>query len=177
MKYKYKNKQPKVADSSFIAPGARVVGEVELREETSIWYNASLRADLNKMILKEGSNIQENSALHVDTEYPLLIGKNVTVGHNATIHGCIIKNNCLIGMGAIILNNALINENSIIAAGSLVTEGKEFPPGSLIMGSPAKVVRELSKEEIKGIKDSAKHYIKLGREHKKSLKSTTPPKS
>jgi carbonic anhydrase/acetyltransferase-like protein (isoleucine patch superfamily) len=170
MIHKYKNKKPKISDSSFVAPGAQVVGDVELKGKTSIWYNTSLRADLNKIILGEGTNIQDNSALHVDSDQPLIIGKNVTVGHNATIHGCKVEDNCLIGMGAILLNDALIKANSIVAAGSLVTEKSEFPPKSLIMGSPAKVVRKLSEEEIKSITKNAKHYIKLASEHKDSLK-------
>ncbi|HKL13775.1 MAG TPA: gamma carbonic anhydrase family protein [Halanaerobiales bacterium] len=170
MIYKFKNSKPKVNETAFIAPGARVIGNVKLKENTSIWYNAVLRSDLNQMILGKGTNIQENSALHVDTDKPLNVGDYVTVGHNATVHGCTVKNNCLIGMGAVILNGAVINENSIVAAGSLVTENKEFPPGSLIMGSPAKVVRELSKEEIASIQESAEHYMELAQAHKNSLR-------
>ena len=170
MIYQFKNNKPKVDDTAFIAPGAKIVGNVELKENTSIWYNAVLRADLNQMVLGKGTNIQENSALHVDTDKPLYIGDYVTVGHSATVHGCTVKNNCLIGMGAVLLNNTVINENSIVAAGSLVTENKEFPAGSLIMGSPAKVVRELTEKEIKSIQESAEHYMKLAQEHKESLK-------
>ncbi|MCF8008246.1 MAG: gamma carbonic anhydrase family protein [Halanaerobiales bacterium] len=170
MIFKYKNKKPNIDPSSFLAPGVKIVGDIELKENVSIWYNTSLRADLNKMVIGVGSNIQENSALHVDTDQPLIIGENVTVGHNATIHGCKIKENCLIGMGAILLNGSIINKNSMVAAGSLVTENKEFPPESLIMGSPAKVVRKLTEQEIKQITKSAKHYIKLAYDHKDSLK-------
>lgn len=170
MIYKYKDIKPEVDETSFIAPGAKLIGNVELKENTSIWYNTVLRSDLNKTTLGKGSNIQENSALHVDTEKPLNIGDYVTVGHNATIHGCTIKDNCLIGMGTTILNGAVINENSIVAAGSLVTENAEFPPGSLIMGTPAKVIRDLTQDEIKEIQESAVHYISLAKEHKKSLK-------
>ena len=169
MIYEFKNNKPEVDETSFIAPGARVIGKVKLKEYTSIWYNAVLRSDLNQMVLGKGTNIQENSALHVDTDKPLHIGDYVTVGHSATIHGCTVKDNCLIGMGAVILNNAVINENSMVAAGSLVTENKEFPPNSLIMGSPAKVVRELTEEEIASIKESAEHYMELAKEHKNSL--------
>lgn len=170
MLFKYKNKKPIVDPSSFIAPGVKLVGDIELKENVSIWYNTSLRADLNKIVIGVGSNIQENSALHVDTNQPLIIGDNVTIGHNATIHGCEIKDNCLIGMGAILLNGSVINQNSMVAAGSLVTENKEFPPKSLIMGSPAKVVRKLTEQEIKQITESANHYIKLANDHKDSLK-------
>ncbi len=170
MIHKYKDHKPKIADSSFIAPGAQVVGNVEMKAKTSIWYNSSLRADLNKIILGKGTNIQDNSALHVDTKQPLIIGENVTVGHNATIHGCEIENNCLIGMGAILLNDAHIKENSIVAAGSLVTENSEFPPNSLIMGTPAKVIRKLTEKEIKSIKENADHYIQLASEHKNGLR-------
>lgn len=170
MLYKYKNIKPEVDETSFIAPGAKLIGNVELKENTSIWYNTVLRSDLNKTTLGKGTNIQENSALHVDTDEPLNIGDYVTVGHNATIHGCTIKDNCLIGMGAIILNGAVINKNSIVAAGSLVTENAEFPPGSLIMGTPAKVIRDLTKDEIEEIQESADHYISLAKEHKNSLK-------
>lgn len=170
MIYQFKNNKPEVDNTSFIAPGARVIGNVKLKENTSIWYNAVLRADLNHMVLGKGTNIQENSSLHVDTDKPLYIGDYVTVGHSATVHGCIIKNNCLIGMGAVILNNAVVKENSIVAAGSLITENKDFPAGSLIMGSPAKVVRELTKKEIDSIQNSAEHYMHLAKEHKESLK-------
>lgn len=170
MIHKYKDYKPKIAESSFIAPGAQVVGNVELKEKSSIWYNTSLRADLNKIILGKGTNIQDNSALHVDTKEPLIIGENVTVGHNATIHGCKIEDNCLIGMGAILLNDALIRENSIVAAGSTVTENSEFPPNSLIMGTPAKFVRKLTEKEIISITENAEHYIQLASEHKESLK-------
>ncbi|MGM0445107.1 MAG: gamma carbonic anhydrase family protein [Bacillota bacterium] len=170
MIHKYKNHEPIISDSSFVAPGAQVVGNVELKEKTSIWYNSSLRADLNKIILGKGTNVQDNSALHVDSDQPLIIGENVTVGHNATIHGCKIEDNCLIGMGAILLNDAVIKANSIVAAGSLVTENSEFPPTSLIMGSPAKVVRKLTAEEINSITQNAEHYTKLAKEHKDSLK-------
>ena len=170
MNYEYKNIKPDVDDSAFIAPGAKIIGNAILKENVSIWYNTVLRSDLNKMVLGKNTNIQESSVLHVDTDKPLFIGDNVTVGHSATIHGCTVKDNCLIGMGATILNNAVINENSIVAAGSLVTENKEFPPGSLIMGSPAKIVRKLSEEEIKDIEEHAKHYVELAQEHKNSLK-------
>ena len=122
---------------------------------------------MNKIVVGANTNIQENSVVHVDTNSPCIIGKNVTIGHGAIIHGCSISDNVLVGMGSIILNNAKIGKNTIIGAGSLVTQGKSFPDGVLILGNPAKVVRELTDDEIKNIKKSADNYVNLSKRYKK----------
>ena len=163
----YKN--PEIDKTAFIAPGAKIIGDVIIKKDASIWYNAVLRGDIDKITIGENTNIQENSSLHVDHNAPLEIGNNVTAGHGVILHGCKINDNCLIGMGATILNNAVIGKNSIIGANALVTEGKEIPPNSLIIGVPGKVIRELKPGEIEKIKNSAEHYIELARDHKQAL--------
>ncbi len=161
-----RNKKLNINKSAFIAENAMVVGEVTIGENSSIWYSAVVRGDLEKIVIGDNTNIQENSTVHNDEGFPISIGNNVTVGHNCVIHGCTINNNSLIGMGSIILNGAKIGENTIIGAGSLVTKNKEIPSGVLCMGSPAKVIRELTEEEIKSLKESADHYRKLSDIHK-----------
>ena len=161
-----RNKKLNINKSAFIAENAMVVGEVTIGENSSIWYSAVVRGDLEKIVIGDNTNIQENSTVHNDEGFPISIVNNVTVGHNCVIHGCTINNNSLIGMGSIILNGAKIGENTIIGAGSLVTKNKEIPSGVLCMGSPAKVIRELTEEEIKSLKESADHYRKLSDIHK-----------
>lgn len=143
----------------FIADTASVYGKVEMKENVNIWFNVAIRGDINTVFIDEGTNVQDGSILHVDTTHPLTIGKYVTIGHACIIHGCTIEDNVIIGMGATILNGAIIGENSIVGANSLVTQNKVFPPGMLIMGSPAKVVRPLTKKEIEGIRQNADMYI------------------
>ena len=126
-----------------------------------------LRGDMNNIIIGENTNIQENSVVHVDINSPCIIGKNVTIGHGTIIHGCSISDNVLVGMGSIILNNAKIGKNTIIGAGSLVTQGKEFPEGVLILGNPAKVIRQLTEAEIESIQRSADNYVSLSKKYKK----------
>lgn len=144
-----------------IYEGARIIGDVTLKNKVAIWYNAVVRGDIEPITIDEKSNIQDNCVLHVSENYPVKIGKNVSVGHNATIHGCTIDDNVLIGMGSIILNGAHITKNCLVGAGALVTENKTFPEGSLIIGSPAKAVRQLTKEEIEGITKNAEKYVEL----------------
>ena len=150
-----------MANKTKIYDGAHVVDDVTLGDKVSVWYNAVVRGDLEPVTVGERSNIQENSVVHVSTNYPVKIGKNVSIGHNAIIHGCTIEDNVLIGMGAIVLNGAHITKNCLVGAGALVTENKTFPEGSLIIGSPAKAVRELTKEEIKEISENADEYVEL----------------
>ena len=152
-------KTPQIDETAFIAPGARVVGDVILKPHSSIWYNTVARADINQITIGERSNIQDNSVIHLENDQGVVIGNDVTIGHNAIIHGCTIGNNSLIGMGATILNNAKIGNNCLVGAGALVTENKEFPDGSLIVGSPAKAVRELSQDMIDNMTRSSKHYV------------------
>jgi carbonic anhydrase/acetyltransferase-like protein (isoleucine patch superfamily) len=146
-------------DSVWIADNATVIGNVHLKSSSSVWFNAVIRGDNDPMIIGERTNIQDGSVLHADIGFPLVIGDGVTVGHKVMMHGCTVGDNSLIGMGATILNGAKIGKNSIVGANSLITEGKEFPDGVLIVGSPARVVRELSEDQFKMIKMSAKIYV------------------
>ncbi len=166
MLYQFKEQSPEVSEDTFLAPGCKIIGDVTIKSGSSIWYNAVLRGDIAAINIGENSNIQENCSLHVDHNTPLNIGNNVTVGHGVVLHGCRIKDNCLIGMGATILNDALIGKNSIIGAGALIPEGKEIPPGSLVIGIPGKVIRELSETEINKLEDHAKDYANLADAHK-----------
>ncbi len=142
----------------WIAPDAIVIGKIRLESGSSVWFGSTLRGDNELIVLGDGSNIQENCVLHTDMGYPLTIGRNCTVGHKAMLHGCTIGNNSLIGMGATVLNGAVIGDNCLIGAGALITEGKVIPNGSLVMGVPGKVVRELSAEAIQCLTISAQGY-------------------
>ena len=156
--------EKKIDDSVFAAEGARIVGDVTIGEGCGIWYNAVLRADEKPIVIGKNTNIQDNCVLHVSFWNGLTIGDNVTVGHAAIVHGCTVGNNTLIGMGSIIMNDAVIGDNCIIGAGALVTERTEIPSGYLAVGSPAKVVRKLTDEEIERNKKSAELYAKMARE-------------
>lgn len=159
---------PNIHKDTYIAPNATVIGKVTVKEKASIWYNVVLRGDYNHIEIGRYTNVQDNSVLHISDEYPTILGDYITVGHNAIIHACTVGDNCLIGMGSIILNGAKIGSNTIIGAGSMVTSGKEIPSGVLVLGSPGKVVRKLTEEEIEGIKDSALHYAEYGKDHSKN---------
>ena len=134
------------------------IGDVTLEKNTSIWFNATLRGDIENIHIGEGSNIQDGSVLHTDPGYPLKIGKNVTVGHMVMLHGCSIDDNTLIGIGAVLLNNSKIGKNCIIGSKSLITENKKIPDNSLVMGSPGKIIRQVTEEEIKAVFDNAVRY-------------------
>lgn len=155
----FMDKEPCISDKAFVAENAALIGDVVVKNSASVWYSAVLRGDNERILIGEGSNIQDNCTVHVDDGYPVNIGEGVTVGHNVILHGCTVGKNSLIGMGSTILDGAVIGENVIIGAGSLVTSGKQIPDGVLCLGSPAKVIRELSQEEIDSIKESAKHYM------------------
>lgn len=148
-------------NNTFIASSASVIGNVTLGDNVGVWYNVTMRGDINSISIGDNSNIQDGSVVHVGYKEAVEVGKNVTVGHNVNLHGCIVQDNCLIGMGAIILNGAVIEENSIVAAGSIVPQGKTVKAGSLFMGSPAKFVRELTEDDLKHIKKNAEEYVKL----------------
>ena len=150
----------------FIAEGARVVGNVEIARDSSVWYNAVIRADSNSIKIGERSNVQDNAVIHTSRDFGVVIGDNVTIGHGAIVHGCTIGNNVMIGMGAIILNGAVIEENSIIGAGALITGGKTVPAGSLAFGNPFRIVRSLTEQEIKSISDNAQSYVDEARDYK-----------
>ena len=155
----YQNNHPKLHDTVYVAPGAWVIGRVVMGEDSSVFFNTVIRGDTDNITIGERTNIQDNSTLHVNEGDPLAIGSDVTVGHNAIVHGCTVKDRVLIGMGSIILDRAVIDSDCYVAAGSLVAPGKTFPSGSMIMGSPAKVVRQLSQEEIDDIIRVAAHYV------------------
>lgn len=152
---------PQLGKNVFLANGARVIGDVTLGDNVNIWHNVVLRADIHPIVVGENTNIQDNSTVHVMHDYPAVIGRDVTVGHGAIVHGCKVGNNCLIGMGAILLSYCEIGDNCIIAAGSLVPERKVIPPGSLVMGSPGKVVRTLTEEDIAALQKSAQSYVEV----------------
>lgn len=149
---------PQVAEDSWIAPDANLIGDIVIEEAASVWFCATLRGDNERITLGAGSNIQENCVLHTDMGFPLTIGAGCTIGHKVMLHGCTIGDNSLIGMGATILNGAKIGRNCLIGAGALITEGKEIPDGSLVMGVPGKVVRALDETAIEGLRKSALGY-------------------
>lgn len=154
-------RKPLIARSAFIAPNATLLGDVTIGEQASVWYNAVLRGDINRIAVGARSNIQDGSVLHLSAESGCLVGNDVTVGHMAMLHACTIGNEVLIGMGAIILDGVEIGDRCIIGAGALVTQNKKIPPGSMVMGSPAKIVRELSAEEQASIAGWADRYVQL----------------
>lgn len=168
--YQLDSHTPCVADSAWVADNAQVMGDVKIAADASVWFGVTVRGDTETIEIGEGSNIQDGSVLHADHGQPLKVGNNVTVGHMVMLHGCTIGDESLIGIGAVVLNGAKIGKNCLVGAGSLVTEGKTFPDGSMIMGSPAKVVRELSAEHIEGLRQSARHYQDNARRFKAGLK-------
>ena len=149
---------------TFIAPGAIVLGDVTLGEDVGIWYHATVRGDRSSIVIGDRSNIQDNAVVHVDAEHAVVIGKNVTVGHGAIIHGCEIGDNTLIGMGAIIMNGARIGKNCIVGAGALVTQNARIPDNSLVLGNPAKIKRDVTEEEIALNLRNAESYVKEARQ-------------
>lgn len=174
MIHNFKNYTPSIGEKTWIAPSADVIGEVECGEDCSIWFGCVVRGDVHYIKIGNRTNIQDLSMIHV-THYkkenrsdgnPTIIGDDVTVGHRVMLHGCTIEDACLIGMSATILDGAVIGKESIVGAGALVTKGKVFPPRSLIMGSPAKVVRELSDEEVKELYASASRYVKFKEDYR-----------
>lgn len=164
----YQGIKPKVHESCFIANSAELIGNVEIGENTSVWYNCVLRGDENSIKIGKHTNIQDGTVIHISKDFDTIIGDYVTVGHKAIVHACKIGNNVLVGMGAIILDGAEIEDDVLIGAGSIVTPGKKIPSGSLVLGSPAKVVRELSDEEIEHLKQSAVDYVQYAEKHKTS---------
>ena len=166
---------PQLAASAWVADSAQVMGDVVLAEGSSVWFGAVLRGDTETITVGRGSNIQDGSVVHADIGYPVTLGENVTVGHQVMLHGCTVGDNSLIGIQAVVLNGARIGRNCLVGAGSLVTEGKEFPDGSLIMGSPAKVVRPLSPEQITSLQRSAEHYTENALRYRRGLKRLPDP--
>ena len=153
-------------DSIVICPGAQVIGDVELGDDVSIWHGAVVRGDTDSITIGDNSNIQDNCVVHCTKGFPVVVKRNVSVGHGAVIHGCTLEDNVLIGMNATVLNGAHIGKNSIVGAGAVVSEGKEFPERSLILGVPGKLVRELTDEQVQHIQDNADNYVRLSKQYK-----------
>ena len=168
--YQLDDLSPAIHDSAWVADSAAVMGNVTLSEDSSVWFGVVIRGDTETITVGKGSNIQDNSVLHADHGMPLVIGDNVTVGHQVMLHGCTIGDGSLIGIQAVVLNGAKIGKHCLVGAGALVTEGKEFPDGCMILGSPAKAVRQLTDAQIEGLKMSAQHYIDNARRYKTGLK-------
>jgi carbonic anhydrase/acetyltransferase-like protein (isoleucine patch superfamily) len=168
------DRRPQIDDTAYVADGAQIIGDVVLGSRASVWFNAVIRGDTEQIAIGSGSNIQDGAILHADPGYPCTIGSGVVTGHGAILHGCQVGENCLIGMGAIVLNGAKIAPGSIVAAGSVVPEGKEFPPRSLIMGVPAKVMRETTEQDLEQIAAGARHYQDRARMYRAELRDTSP---
>ena len=171
MFYDLKDKKPKNSGENWVAPNAVVIGDVTLEKNTSIWFNVTLRGDIENIHIGEGSNVQDGSVLHTDPGCPLRVGKDVTVGHKVMLHGCTIGDGSLIGINSVILNGAKIGRGCLIGANSLITEGMEVPDGSLVMGSPGKIKGELSEDQQQGLILSAKHYVQNSKRFKSELQS------
>ena len=166
MIYDFENKSLKREGKNWIAPNASIIGDIVIKNDASIWFNAVLRGDIERIIVGESSNIQDASVLHTDPGCPLTIGNGVTIGHMSMLHGCTIGNNTLIGIGSIILNKSKIGNNCIIGANTLVTENKTIPDNSLVVGSPFKIVRPVTKKEIEHIKNNSIEYVKGWKKYK-----------
>ncbi|GAB3518595.1 gamma carbonic anhydrase family protein [Arthrobacter monumenti] len=162
----FQGKTPAIDADAFVAPSATIIGDASLGKDASAFYGVVVRGDTAAIKVGDGSNLQDNVVLHADPGFPTTVGARVSVGHSAVVHGCTIGDDCLIGMSATVLNGANIGAGTLVAAGAVVLEGTEIPPRSLVAGVPAKVRRELSDEELDGVKENAKHYVELARAHK-----------
>ena len=169
MFYDLKDKKQQNSGENWVAPNETIIGDVTLEKNSSIWFNAVLRGDIENIYIGEGSNIQDGSVLHTDLGCPLKVGKDVTVGHLVMLHGCTIGDNSMIGIGAVILNKAKIGKNCIIGAKALITENKVIPDNSLVIGSPGKVIREVTEDEKKSVLENTKHYQDNWRKYSKSI--------
>ena len=167
MIYDFEGHTPKLDPNSWVASNSVIIGKVELKKDSNIWFNVTLRGDVEPITVGEGSNVQDGSVVHSDPGCPVIIGKNVTIGHLVMLHGCVIEDDCLIGIGSTILNKAKIGKNSIIGANALVTENKVIPERSLVLGSPGKIVRQVTEEEIEHIKENARDYVENFKKYKK----------
>ena len=167
--YQLDGVQPQVHETAWVADSAQVIGRVTLEQDASVWFAAVVRGDTETIRIGRGSNIQDGSVLHADQGQPLTVGEGVTVGHQVMLHGCAIGDGSLIGIQAVVLNGARIGRFCLVGAGSLVTEGKEFPGGSMILGSPARVVRQLTPDQIEGLKRSAASYVENARRFRRGL--------
>jgi carbonic anhydrase/acetyltransferase-like protein (isoleucine patch superfamily) len=162
---------PKISETAFIAPNATVIGKVRLGDGVSVWPGAVIRGDKDLIVIEDGSNVQDGAVIHVDLGHPMSIGKNVTIGHAAVLHGCTIGDGSLVGIHATVLNDVVVGKHSIVGAGSVVPEGKRFPDRSLILGVPGKLVRALTDEEVTRISNNAGDYVARSRDYAKHLKA------
>lgn len=162
----HKGETPLIHETSFVAENATLIGKVQLAEDTGVWFGAVIRGDVEQIKIGRGTNIQDNTVVHTSKGYPTTLGEEVTVGHGAIVHGCTIGDRVLVGMGAIILDGAIVESDCMIGAGALIPPGKTIPSKSLVVGSPGKVVRQLTDEELESLKASAKRYIAYSKEYK-----------
>jgi carbonic anhydrase/acetyltransferase-like protein (isoleucine patch superfamily) len=163
----YRGVYPAIHPRAFVAPGGVVIGDVEIGSDSSVWYQCVVRGDVNRIRIGARTNIQDATVVHVTTDrWPTTLEDDVTVGHRAVLHGCHVKSGALIGIGAIVLDGAVIGEGAQVAAGALISPRAEIPPGTLVMGVPARVKRDLSAEEIAGLREQARHYVELARQHR-----------
>ena len=169
MIYALEDRTPTLEAGNFVAPNAAVIGSVAMKRNASVWFNVTVRGDNDLITLGENVNVQDGSVIHTDGGIPVTLQKNVSVGHLVMLHGCTIGDGSLIGIGAVVLNGARIGRHCLVGAGALVTEGKAFPDGSMIIGAPAKVVRELTAEQIEGLRASARGYVENARRFKATL--------
>lgn len=169
MKYRLGDSRVRCLGECYIAPNASLIGDVELGENTSVWFNVVMRADADQIVIGADTNVQDGSVLHCDPGFPLTLGKGVTVGHKAMVHGCTVGDYSLIGINAVVLNGAKIGKHCLIGANALVPENMEIPDGSLVVGSPAKIKRQLNEEQRRGLEQSADHYVENGRRFAREL--------
>jgi carbonic anhydrase/acetyltransferase-like protein (isoleucine patch superfamily) len=168
--YELDGHAPQLGKNAYVADSAQVIGKVTLEENASVWFGTIIRGDSEHIRIGRNSNVQDGSVLHADEGVPLTLGENVSVGHKVMLHGCTVGDGSLIGIGAVVLNHAKIGKNCLVGAGALVTEGKEFPDGSMILGSPAKVVRQLTPEQIEGLQRIARHYVANAERYRKGFR-------
>jgi carbonic anhydrase/acetyltransferase-like protein (isoleucine patch superfamily) len=172
--FRLTGRSPRIDPTAWVAPNATVIGDVRLAAGASVWWNAVLRGDNDPIVIGENTNIQDGSVLHTDEGVPLTLGRDITVGHMVMLHGCTVGDGSLIGIGCIVLNRAVIGRHCLIGANSLIPEGKVIPDRSLVMGSPGKVVRELSEEEVARLLHGAAHYVDNARRYRKELEEIAP---
>jgi carbonic anhydrase/acetyltransferase-like protein (isoleucine patch superfamily) len=165
LRVSYASSTPEVAPDAWVAPNATLVGAVTLRAEASVWYAAVLRGDGDSIEIGAGSNVQDGCVVHADPGWPVRVGAGVTIGHNAVVHGCVVEDGALVGMGAVVMNGARVGQGSVVAAGTVVLEGSEIPPRSLVAGVPGKVRRELTDDEVQGLQAQAGRYRERRREY------------
>jgi carbonic anhydrase/acetyltransferase-like protein (isoleucine patch superfamily) len=168
--YQLGEQRPDIADTAWVADSAQVIGNVSMAEGASAWFGVVVRGDTERIVIGKNTNVQDGSVIHADPGFPAILEDNVTIGHQVMLHGCTIGEGTLIGIQAVVLNGAKIGKHCLVGAGSLVTENKEFPDGSMILGSPAKVVRTLTPEQIEGLKRTALHYVENAKRYRAGLK-------